>query len=493
MTRHKKIASRYAPGSPLDETARLIDKSMRRSGIPSADREPFLRWAVSTLWDSFREERMNRRIEKENEIKALGIHFPNGTVRKDYEVAFRLPMEGISNVRLEGIEDTGLTFALSPDGECVVSGRPTDVGDFTLRLKFSTVEGEPESVIPIPVAFNPNPRDLWQDIPTPEGTDYMKPDAVEEYVKVEAGADGIRKKDMVAASKRGRSHAHEGKPRDDHFCLCHCDKSDWYIMAVADGAGSARYSRKGSEVACERITSYCRDRLEDNLDFERAIRIWHTNPADREKRTAVTRQVIDIIYNAALKAHEAIRRESVKKDAENKTKGVNKEDVVRIKDYATTLMFVVCKKFDFGWFLATFWVGDGAMCIYDEENGTAKLLGSPDGGEFSGQTRFLTMPEIFRDPEVVAKRLRMAVVSDFTALFLMTDGVSDPMFDSDKSLGDFDKWKGFCNQLKEGFPEDDIPGVNLENHDEAAGGELLRWLDFWSPGNHDDRTIAILY
>jgi hypothetical protein len=23
--------------------------------------------------------------------------------------------------------------------------------------------------------------------------------------------------------------------------------------------------------------------------------------------------------------------------------------------------------------------------------------------------------------------------------------------------------------------------------------KLLNWLDFWSPGNHDDRTIAILY
>ena len=23
--------------------------------------------------------------------------------------------------------------------------------------------------------------------------------------------------------------------------------------------------------------------------------------------------------------------------------------------------------------------------------------------------------------------------------------------------------------------------------------QLLDWLDFWSPGNHDDRTIAILY
>ena len=50
-----------------------------------------------------------------------------------------------------------------------------------------------------------------------------------------------------------------------------------------------------------------------------------------------------------------------------------------------------CKKYDFGWFIASFWVGDGAMCLFDAENKTAKLLGTPDEGEFSGQTRFLTI------------------------------------------------------------------------------------------------------
>ena len=141
-----------------------------------------------------------------------------------------------------------------------------------------------------------------------------------------------------------------------------------------------------------------------------------------------------------MKAHEA-----VKKVAE-----ANEE--AKLKDFATTLMFAVCKKYDFGWFIASFWVGDGAMCLFDAENKTAKLLGTPDEGEFSGQTRFLTMPEIFRDPDVVSKRLRMAIVPDFTALFLMSDGISDPMFETDKNLNDYAKWEEFYNNLKNGFP-----------------------------------------
>ena len=87
----------------------------------------------------------------------------------------------------------------------------------------------------------------------------------------------------------------------------------------------------------------------------------------------------------------------------------------------------------------------------------------------------------------------MAVVPDFTALFLMTDGVSDPMFETDKNLNDFAKWEEFYNTLKKGFPEDEIAGVNLSDDNEESKNELLKWLDFWSPGNHDDRTIAILY
>ena len=36
-------------------------------------------------------------------------------------------------------------------------------------------------------------------------------------------------------------------------------------------------------------------------------------------------------------------------------------------------------------------------------------------------------------------------------------------------------------------------GVELTDDNEASKDQLLGWLDFWSPGNHDDRTIAILY
>lgn len=424
---------------------------------------------------------MNQRIMIENEIRQLGLRFPNGTVKKDYSVSFELPTDKISDIELIGAEELGLVLAVGEDGRCSLSGKPKTAGDFSLKLRYRTVEGEPASELAIPVAFNPNPRDLWKNIPTDTGIPYYKPDCDNAYIKVEAAADGTPKKDIVAASQRGRSHAQEGKARDDHFSLFHCDESDWYIIAVADGAGSAKYSRKGSEVSCQTVIDHCKSLLLDNPDFEASIREYEAERENQEKRTNVTRYVIDIIYKGAMKAHEAVKKVSE----------ANEE--AKLKDFATTLMFAICKKYDFGWFIASFWVGDGAMCLFDAENKTAKLLGTPDEGEFSGQTRFLTMPEIFRDPEVVAKRLRMAIVPDFTALFLMSDGISDPMFETDKNLNDYAKWEEFYKNLKNGFPDDEIGGVDLSDDNEAAKDQLLRWLDFWSPGNHDDRTIAILY
>lgn len=424
---------------------------------------------------------MNQRIMIENEIRQIGLRFPNGTVKKDYAVSFELPTDKISDIELIGAEELGLVLAVGEDGRCSLSGKPKTAGDFSLKLRYKTVEGEPASELAIPVAFNPNPRDLWKNIPTDTDIPYYKPDCDNAYIKVEAAADGTPKKDIVAASQRGRSHAQEGRPRDDHFSLFHCDESDWYIIAVADGAGSAKYSRKGSEVSCQTVIDHCKSLLLDNPDFEASIREYEAERENQEKRTNVTRYVIDIIYKGAMKAHEAVKKVSE----------ANEE--AKLKDFATTLMFAICKKYDFGWFIASFWVGDGAMCLFDADNKTAKLLGTPDEGEFSGQTRFLTMPEIFRDPEVVAKRLRMAIVPDFTALFLMSDGISDPMFETDKNLNDYAKWEEFYNNLQNGFPEDEIGGVDLSDDNEASKDQLLRWLDFWSPGNHDDRTIAILY
>ena len=482
MKREERFIIRQCQKFGKSEILMAAEKAAAEADIP-LDR--FLDWVFRDLANKYKEERMNKRLILENEIKSLHLRLPNGTVNKPYKAEIYIPEEilvKIKTLELSGTEELGLEFKHEEGGSFIIVGKPVKCIDAKLKLKFNTIDDESISVIEIPIAFNPNPRELWRNIPSdPDLYAFHKPDSDVDYIRVAVQDKSNSKKDIVAASQRGRSHAQEGKPRDDHFTIFHDNTSDWYVLAVADGAGSAKYSRKGSEIACNTIVEHCQKKLVDNYEFENAILQWVNDKDNEEKRVKVTHGVYDIVFKGAIKAHEAIR------------KVADANEDYKLKDFATTLMFAICKKYDFGWFIASFWVGDGAMAIYDEKAGTVKLLGKPDEGEFSGQTRFLTMPEIFHDKDVIAKRLRMAVVPDFTALFLMTDGVSDPMFETDKNMNDPKRWEEFYQNLKNGFPEDEIGGVDLVNANEESKNQLLKWLDFWSPGNHDDRTIAILY
>ena len=132
------------------------------------------------------------------------------------------------------------------------------------------------------------------------------------------------------------------------------------------------------------------------------------------------------------------------------------------------LSFAIHKEFDSGNFFAGFWMGDGALAIYTESKELI-LLGMPDSGEFSGETAFITMNKLMT-PEELAKRIYYEVTDDFTALFAMTDGISDPKFATDQNLKNISYWDNLWDELqKEVFPLKDDLDTNL-----------LGWLDFWA-------------
>ena len=438
--------------------------------------EDFSQWIVKKLWNEYDKEYMDRRVIIENQIKELPIVIPNGTVGKEYTSTIRLPEDIVEEYWIEGLEAIGLQGNSIEHNICVISGTPNEAGSFEIVLKYKYKGAIDEKDLlqrKFPIAINPDPRTLWKNIPTPVDIEYYQPDSDRTYVKVEA-RDGKPQKDIVAASQRGRSHAHEGNPRDDHYRVEYLEDCGWYIMAVADGAGSAKYSRKGSWLACDTSVEHCKSYFSDEKslhDFEEYITTYN-GEANDEYRKLLGDSIHQLIGNAAFKSYKAI-------EAESNAKGVP------IKNYATTLLLAVCKKFDFGWFVASFWVGDGAMCIYDKERRYFKLLGTPDEGEFAGQTRFLTMPEIFRDVTSFYGRLKFSIEQDFTSLMLMTDGVSDPMFETDANLNKIEKWDALWENITK--------EVELTDDNTESQYQLLKWLDFWSQGNHDDRTIAILY
>lgn len=461
--------------------------------------EDFLKFLADKLWNQYNDYLMDKVLMAENEVKSISFNIPNAKENQPYEQTVSLP-EGckvvIESVTGLTVEEHGISIEVGKDKKSFkIIGTPSlesfrkdgasvqnSSFDLTMRYKYEGLElPDSRPVLERPVSFiiNQDPRKLWKNLPVdwegmPEPK-YQKEDTQIEYVKVESLEDGTPQKDIVAASKRGRSHAQESKPRDDHFKLYHDDTTNWYVMAVADGAGSAKYSREGSRIACETAVAYCKEQLADSKKFEEEIDTYNEfkNESESEARKMVGDFIYKIVGTAAFKAQKAIFEEAKKQNLPSKL-------------YATTLLLTICKRFEYGWFVASFWVGDGAICLYDKEAHSAKLLGVPDEGEYAGQTRFLTMPEIFKDATSLYQRLRFSIVPDFTALFLMSDGVSDPMFETDANLANPDKWDALWANLKEG-------GVELTDDNEESKNQLLDWLDFWSPGNHDDRTIAILY
>ncbi len=449
------------------------------NGESEERKENFLKYLADKLWKEYNEYLMNEAVVIENKVKELPIVIPNASIRKSYDEVVNIPCEGMTDIKLSGLteEEHGLKIEKQEDGKSFrISGLPKKSGTFDLVLQYKyhglSIE-RPFLERILQIIVNPDPRDLWKNIPVPEDIEYPKEDTDKEYLKVESLPDGTPQKDIVAASKRGRSHAQEGKPRDDHFRLYHDEKTNWYVIAVADGAGSAQYSRQGSRIACDTAVQHCEEQLANSEGLDKKINVYHLNQKTEEAGQVISADIYKIVGNAALKAHKAIAMEAQQKGR-------------KIKEYSTTLLLAICKKFEFGWFVASFWVGDGAICLYDEKNKTATMLGMPDEGEYAGQTRFLTMPEIFTDSTKFYQRMNCRIVPDFTALFLMTDGVSDPKFETDANLKSYDKWSGLWNDLREN-------GVELTDDNEDAAEQLLNWLDFWSPGNHDDRTIAILY
>jgi serine/threonine protein phosphatase PrpC len=412
-------------------------------------------------WNMFKQEQLFAL-----NIKGKQIQLPNG--RKDREYTFPFNIDSIGLPDVEKFEFANLPDGIRYSAETgLISGTPTIAGDHKITLRCVSKRGY-KAEKEILLIIVPDPKELWKNIPASTDIEYYKPDSDCQFLKIESKNEEVRK-DMVAASQRGRSHAIEGKPRDDDFALYFDEETEWYVMVVADGAGSAQFSRRGSQIACQTAIEVCKEKIAAKKeDFDKL--------KTAEQKNEIGKILQETIGNAVFSAHKAIEKEA-------------KEKGRLIRDYSTTLLVSLCKKFDYGWFVGAWWVGDGGIGIYRREPQYLKVLGEPDGGEFAGQTRFLTMPEIIQ--KELYTRMRFDVVEDFTALILMTDGITDPKFETDANLNRIEKWHALWDDLH-GNNEDKAK-VDFADDSEQTAEQLLKWLDFWSKGNHDDRTIAILF
>lgn len=409
-----------------------------------------------------------------DDILAQTVSIPNGTVNKKYQAKIdfnNLGWNDFISFEIKGLENTGLEFK---ENDELLSGIPQISGDLKISILFK-VEGEPEDSVLnekiLTLIINPDPKSLWKNLESDKNDPYWKPDN-------EAVSGKFLDKNIVVASKRGRSHANAGSFREDEFTFKNLEEIGWSILAVSDGAGSAKLSRKGSKIACESVIKYFEENLnkETLKEFDDVLANHHTKISD-ETSKKISHFVYQNFSKAAHFAHQKIEEFAIKSETE-------------LKNFHATLIFALVKKYDFGYAILTFGIGDCPIGLLNKDLTEIKLMNWLDVGDYGGGTRFITMPEIFQSDKF-STRFGFKLVDDFSYLILMTDGIYDPKFVVEANLEKIENWKGFIDDLK-GKNEDGIK-VDFDKNNPDIAEQLSTWMDFWSPGNHDDRTLAIIY
>jgi serine/threonine protein phosphatase PrpC len=237
---------------------------------------------------------------------------------------------------------------------------------------------------------------------------------------------------LIGASVRGKLHAHEATFREDSFALG--SVPGWNLVAVADGAGSHSLSRVGSELAAKAAIA----------EMERLL------GAASVPGPALVGSVMQEALGAAWRRLRA--------EAEQRPRP--------FEDFGTTLL-LLAHHLETGW-LGVAQVGDGLLAA-QLEDGELRLLGSPQTGEYSGQTSFLTN---YLEADL-AKRAEVTRLERAPQLFLiMTDGVADDLYPPEQKL------PKLIEPLSEVLTQADRPRA------------LLKLISYDLPGSFDDRTLV---
>lgn len=385
------------------------------------------------------------------------VQIPNAQSGSPYSQVVKIDSDSTCSWQVTDIKIPTTLAGLSFDAKTqTLSGNPESSGEFELNLSIKNNLDSFTHVTQYIFLVNADPRSLWKILEPVSDSLFFKPHSDQQH---------IVKQDfqMVAASRRGRSHEHGGTFRDDDYHMHYDDTSGFGIIVVADGAGSANFSRQGSKIAAEACERCLLDQVGGWEEIKKSIIKWSN--ADSENTRVINNHFYYFFQSVVKLAVENIENEAKRVEA-------------KARDFATTLLVTVFYRFDNKLFVASFWVGDGAIAVYGPR-GKVRIMGSPDGGEYAGQTQFLDS-SILNSVDF-GKRIRVGCFEDTSSLILMTDGVSDPYFDTDHHLQKSEIWDGLW---------DEIAPLCIRPKPEYA---LLDWLHFFVKGHHDDRTLAMLW
>lgn len=230
---------------------------------------------------------------------------------------------------------------------------------------------------------------------------------------------------------RGLNHFRDKFPCQDR--TYYLKNENLNVMVLADGAGSAKYSKKGATI----ITKFIANFINENFDY--------------------------CIKNLNKKSF----KEDLIDKCRNKINSIKKNNH-SIDDYASTLLFVAQKgdKFFYGH------LGDGGIGLMQGKK--IKLISSPDNGETANSTFFFTS-----DDAKNRIRLKKGKLKKNNSFILMSDGAFDCVYNKTDSI--------FTNVLYQ-F----IEWTRKENENDVSAAILKNIKQFFVKKTFDDISLAIL-
>ena len=245
-------------------------------------------------------------LNKINDIKDANVFIPNAKIGVAYTALIDFSQNGFHEIiasHFDGLDDKGLTFDQKSE---TITGIPTVAGEFKITFCFK-VSGEPDETPlhqkQLNLIINLDPKSLWKNNPSDAKDKFWKPDNALDF-------EPLGDKNIVVASKRGRSHANVGSFREDDFAYKQLENNNWSVIAVSDGAGSATLSRKGSEISCKTVVDYFQNNLTDiqSLEFDRLYQEINSvqNELIAESKAKMGTWVYNLIGGCANAVHQRL-------------------------------------------------------------------------------------------------------------------------------------------------------------------------------------------
>ncbi|MFO7976749.1 MAG: PP2C family serine/threonine-protein phosphatase [Planctomycetota bacterium] len=390
----------------------------------------------------------------ESTLKSLLIEPPVAEVKAGETVGFQVKAQTNEDalVKVANAEWTAQGGEIDEKG---VYAAGTAAGKYAVIARAGALSATAQVTIAIP-----KPR--WK---------VLDPEDQNDPVEHEVHEIWMRDKEwrIIAASVRGKLHAHKALWRDDSYAADAVD--DWTVIAVSDGAGSASLSRIGSTIACDGSVQILKDCL-SGMKLEKSR-------DDNPTRSDLNRIKAYLVL-AACEARDGILREA---DTRKCAPG----------DLSATLLVAVVAPWKKAHLIGTIQVGDGSIAVYTK-SGDCTVMGDPDYGEYAGETIFVNSPmnkkPLLQKP--FDHRVRFTLKTDVQCIGVMCDGVADDFFPEDKRLVQLfngDPIEGL--QTVDGDP---VRGVMHSVIPNPRDGEALQdWLKYEKKGSSDDRTLVLLY